>query len=67
MTRVVAGCVGPDTPLTWAPALPSPPGQQCTATDLANVTVTYDPPSGGTVGTAPFLAPSTTTVSGPPL
>jgi hypothetical protein len=36
--------------------------QQCTATDLASVTVTYNPTSPKTVGTAPFLVGSTTTV-----
>jgi hypothetical protein len=42
---------------------PNRPPQQCTATDLATpVNITYSPPSGGTVGTAPFTDGSTTTV-----
>jgi hypothetical protein len=44
-----------------APRLPSA-RQQCSATDLAPVNITYSPPSGGTVGTAPFTVPSVTTV-----
>jgi hypothetical protein len=49
------------------PAAHTPPTsplarQQCTATDLAPVTITYSPVSGGTAGTAPFLPGSTTTV-----
>jgi hypothetical protein len=41
------------------------PSQQCNATDLAPVTVTYSPPSGGTVGSGPFTVPSVTTVGQP--
>jgi hypothetical protein len=46
--------------LTCAP--PSSPTTQCTATDLANFTLTYAPPTGGTAGTAPFNYGSRTTV-----